>query len=267
MSHPDHEKNRATWNRAVDLHIGHPEYRTPEVIDGGSSLKRVELEALGDVRGKSLLHLMCQFGLDTISWARQGANVTGVDISDRSIAVANEIKVKAGVEAEFFRCDVLDFIGAIDRKFDIIYQSYGTHMWLSDLNRWAAVIAHYLKPGGVFFMVDSHPVDQLFLFPEQKYDYFAREPERTLNPRDYCEKDTKIEGEHVEWQHPVSEIVNALIGAGLTIERLDEYNFGFYRFAEGWYELPDRHWVPPDGPTKFPLMLAVKARNKVDPAE
>ena len=261
MSHSDHEKNRATWNRAVELHVGHPEYRTQEVIHGGSSLKRIELEALGDVRSKTLLHLMCHFGLDTLSWARQGAIVTGVDISERSIAVANEIKVKAGVKAEFIRADVLDLVGVIDRKFDIVFQSYGTYCWLSDLDQWAKVIAHYLKPGGVFFIIDGHPIDLLFLFPEQKYDYFAREPEWTLNPRDYCEKETKIDGEHVEWQHPVSEIVNALIGAGLTIERLDEYNFGFHKFAHDWSELPDHYWLPPGGPTKYPLMLAVKARK------
>jgi SAM-dependent methyltransferase len=261
MPHPDHEKNRATWNRAVDLHVNHPEYHTQEIIDGGSSLKRIELEALGDVRGKTLLHLMCHFGLDTLSWARQGAIVTGVDLSDRSIAVANEIKVKAGLKAEFVHSDVLDLIGVIDRKFDFVFQSYGTHIWLSDLDRWAAVIAHYLKPGGVFFLVDGHPIEPLFLFPEQKYDYFAGEPERTLNPKDYCAKETSIDGEHVEWQHPVSKIVNALIGAGLTIERLDEYNFGYYRFAPDWIEQPDHYWLPPEGLTKYPLMLAIKARK------
>ena len=94
MPHPDHEKNRAAWNQIVDLHIDHPEYRTKEVIEGGSSLKPIELEALGDVKGRSLLHLMCQFGLDSLSWARLGAEVTGVDISDQSIHRANEIMAR-----------------------------------------------------------------------------------------------------------------------------------------------------------------------------
>jgi SAM-dependent methyltransferase len=262
MPHPDHEKNRATWNRAVDLHVNHPEYRTQEVIDGGSSLKRIELEALGDVRGKTLLHLMCHFGLDTLSWARQGAIVTGVDISERSIEVANEIKKNAGLEAAFIRSDVLDLIGVIDRKFDFVFQSYGTHIWLSDLDRWAAVIAHYLKPGGVFFIIDGHPASDLFLFPDENPNYFDSVPRREANPTDYCDRDTRIEGEHIEWQHPVSKMVNALIGAGLTIERLDEYNFGYYRFAPDWIELPDHYYLPPTGPTKFPMMLGIKARKK-----
>jgi SAM-dependent methyltransferase len=262
MPHPDHEKNRATWNRAVDLHVNHPEYRTRQVIDGGSSLKRIELEALGDVRGKTLLHLMCHFGLDTLSWARQGAIVTGIDISERSIAVANEIKAKAKLDAQFIRCDLFDSIGVIDRKFDFVFQSYGTLVWLSDLDRWAKVVAHYLKPGGVFFVVDGHPVTDLFLFSDENPNYFDTEPHREVNPTDYCDRDTRIEGEHVEWQHPVSRIVNALIGAGLTIERLDEYNFGYYGFAPDWIEQPDNYYLPPTGPTKYPLLLAVKARKK-----
>jgi len=264
VPHEDHEKNRATWNRAVDLHVNHLEYRTREVVNGGTSLKRIELEALGDVRGKRLLHLMCQFGLDTLSWARQGALVTGVDISDRSIQVADELKVQCGLKAEFIRSDVLDLIDLIDRKFDVVFQSYGTHMWISDMLKWSRVVSHYLKPGGVFFMIDEHPINPLFLFPSHSVDYFAREPERTTNPTDYCETETRIDGQHVEWQHPVSEIVNALLSAGLTIERLDEYNFGYYKFGAGWYELDDHYYCPPGGQTKYPLMLAVKARKSQD---
>jgi ubiquinone/menaquinone biosynthesis C-methylase UbiE len=260
MPHPDHEKNRAAWNRMVDLHVRHPEYRTQKVIDGGSSLRRIELEALGDVAGKSLLHLMCQFGLDTLSWARRGAEVTGVDISDRSIAVAEEIARKTGLNAEFIRSDVLDLTGVLDKRFDVVFQSYGTHMWISDIRKWAEVVAHFLKPGGVFFMIDEHPANVLFLI-EPPLDYFMTEPERTVNPTDYCETETVIEGENVEFQHKVSDIVNALIGAGLTIERLDEYNYGYYKVASDWRVRDDGYTEPPGGPAVFPIMLAVEARK------
>ena len=259
MPQEDHEKNRAAWNQMVDLHVNHLEYRTREVMNGGSSLKRIELEALGDVRGKHLLHLLCQFGLDTLSWARQGAIVTGVDIADRSIQVANELRIQSGLDATFVRSDVLDLIGLIDRQFDIVFQSYGTHIWISDTAKWAQIISHYLKPGGTFFMIDEHPLAPLFLFPDEYPNYFACEPVRTVNPPDYCEKQTHIEGELIEWQHPVSEIVNALISAGLTIEKLEEYNFGYYRVAGDWHELDDHYWCPPGGPTKYPVMLSVKA--------
>lgn len=261
MPHEDHEKNRAAWNQMVDLHVGHREYKTQKVIGGGSSLKKIELEALGDVKGKSLLHLMCQFGLDTLSWARRGATVTGVDISERSVEVANEIREKTGLDAEFIRSDVLDLVGVIDRKFDFVYQSYGTHCWISDVFRWAEVVAHYLKPGGTFFLIDEHPANVLFLFPDHQYDYFSKEPERTIDGTDYCETETVVKGERVEWQHPVSEIVNALIAAGLTIERMDEYNFGYYKFAANWYTTDGDFWFPPGGPTKYPLMFAIKARK------
>ncbi len=260
MPHPDHEKNRRSWNEMVDLHVNHPEYRTAEVLAGGSSLKRLELEALGEVNGKSLLHLMCQFGLDTLSWARRGATVTGVDISDKSIETARRLAAQTGLPARFVRADVLELVGMIDQKFDFVFQSYGTHCWISDIYEWAKVVAHYLKPGGTFFIVDEHPANVLFLF-DPPLDYFASEPERTVNPVDYCEKDHHIDGEHVEWQHPLSEIINALINAGLTIERVDEYNFGYYRFGEDWYETEDHYWYPPGGPTIFPIMMSIKARK------
>ena len=258
MPNKDHETNRAAWNQMVDLHVGHMEYRTQEVIDGGSSLKRIELEALGDVKGKSLLHLMCQFGLDTLSWARLGATVTGVDIAERSIEVANEINAKTGLEAEFIRSDVLDLIGKIDKKFDIVFQSYGTHCWISDIYKWAEVVAHHLKPGGTFFIVAEHPVNVLFFYPGE-FSYFDAAPSRTVNPTDYCETETEIDGELVEWQHPVSEIVNALIAAGLTIEQMEEYDHGYYCQFTDWWEDEDHYWWPADGPSEFPIMLSIKA--------
>jgi len=260
MPHKDHEENRRIWNEMVDLHVDHEEYRTQEVIDGGSSLKRIELEALGDVRGKTLLHLMCQFGLDTLSWARQGAIVTGVDISDTSVERANEIKKKAGLdEVEFIRADVLDLIGVIDSQFDFVFQSYGTHIWLSDIYKWAKVVAHYLKPGGTFFIVDEHPINPLFLYPP--YDYFKQEPDREENPTDYCRTDHQIDGTLIEWQHPLSEIINALIQAGLTIEQIGEYNHGYYKAFPDWYRTDDHYWYPPYGQAKFPILMSIKARK------
>ncbi|MEE8577699.1 MAG: class I SAM-dependent methyltransferase [candidate division Zixibacteria bacterium] len=262
MPHRDHEKNRAVWNQMVDLHIGHNEYCTQHFIDGGCTLKPIELEAIGDVTGKNLLHLLCQFGLDTLSWARRGAIVTGVDIADMSIKRANELKNKSGVEAKFIRSDVLDLIGVIDKKFDIVFQSYGTHIWISDIFKWAKVVAHYLKPGGIFYIIDEHPINPLFLYPP--FDYFMTAPERTVNPADYCETETKLDGEHVEWQHPVSSIVNALIKAGLTIENIGEYNFGYYRTEADWVRQDDDYWLPPGGPAPYPLMLSIKATKPIE---
>ena len=259
MPHPDHEKNRAAWNEMAGIHYDHPDYRTKEFIAGASKLMKLEREALGDVRGKQLLHLMCQFGLDTLSWAREGAVVTGVDISDESIRRAEQLKREAKLEGTFIRSDILDLIGVIDRKFDFVFQSYGTYMWLSDLGRWGKVVGHYLKPGGVFFIADTHPARSMFYDPP--ISYFATAPDRATGVPDYCDREYRIKNELVEWQHPLSEIINALIDAGLTIEHLGEYNKMYYAEEADWVRGPDGYWTPPSGPTPYPLMFSLKARK------
>ena len=259
MPDKHHELNRSAWNEIVDIHINHSEYRVLEFIDGGHTLKRIELEALGDVTGKTLLHLMCQFGLDTLSWARQGAIVTGVDISDQSILRANELVEKSGVKGTFVRSDVLDLIGVLDQKYDIVFQSYGTHVWISDIFKWAEVVAHYLKPGGTFLIVDEHPANVMFMDPP--FDYFMKEPDITPNAPDYCDKDFKIKGTLVEWQHPLSKIINALISAGLVIDHVGEYPHGFWCQDEGWTEDEEHYWWPPGGPAKYPVMMSIRAHK------
>jgi SAM-dependent methyltransferase len=256
VSHPEHEKNRAVWNEIVGIHVNHPDYRTDHVINGGSSLKKLELGELGDVRGKKLLHLMCQFGLDTLSWARQGAIVTGADISDRSIEEANKLTARTGLDARFVRSDVLDLIGKIDDRFDIVYQSYGTLAWLGDLKRWAEVVAHYLKSGGTFLLIDGHPIR--WIIAEPNVSYFADKPEYYENEPDYCDRSYRRKNVSVEWIHSISEILNSLIRAGLTIEKLEEFDYGYYGEEEGWYQV-DGRWYPPTGPSKYPLMLLVRA--------
>ena len=258
MSHPDHEKNRTAWNEMVEIHYRHPRYKVKEFLEGWSSLLPIELEELGDVRDRELLHLMCQFGMDTLSWARQGAVVTGIDISDRSIELANKLKEKAGVKASFYRSDVLGLIGVIDQQFDIVYQSYGTMCWLSDLEKWAQVVVHYLKPDGFFFIVDDHPI--LTIFEDDNCPYLFDKPMRYSNGRDYCDRDYIIKNELVEFQHPLSSIINALIAAGLTIEKIDEYDKGYYPIRDDWYE-KDSFWYPPGGPPMYPLMFSLKARK------
>ncbi len=262
MRRPDHEKNRIAWNEMAEVHFRDPKYRVKEFLEGRSSLKSIEQQELGNVSGKRLLHLMCQFGLDTLSWARQGALVTGIDISDRSIELANKLKEAAGLSAEFVRSDVLDLKDVIDGQFDIIYQSYGTHCWISDLDRWAQVVAWFLKPGGTFLMIDGHPIEWIFM--EQGGSYFDTEPDRSRNNPDYCDRSYIIRNELVEWQHTVADIVNALIDAGLTIERLGEYDFGYYAIKDDWYRHPEipGYWYPPGGPSKYPLMFMVKAQKR-----
>lgn len=260
MADKHNESNREVWNEIVGIHYDHPDYKLREFLDGWNSLKAIEKEALGDVTGKDLLHLMCQFGMDTLSWARFGANVTGVDISDKSIEYAEKLKDAAGFpDAQFVRSDVYDLIGKIDKKFDVIFQSHGTHCWIGDLDKWAKVIAHYLKPGGVFFIVDGHPIADLFLWGEM-FSYFDKGPYKETGSPDYCDREYKIQNETVEWMHKISDFINALVSNGLTIERLDEYNKSYYDIKGGWIREGD-YWYPPEGPTKYPLMFSLKAKK------
>jgi SAM-dependent methyltransferase len=201
---------------------------------------------------------MCQFGLDTLSWARRGAIVHGVDISERSIARAGELKKEAGLDGTFVRSDVLDLIGVIDQKFDIIIQTYGTQCWLSDMQKWAKVVAHYLKPGGTFFMADDHPI--ICIWEKPPNSYFHKEPIRYANEPDYCDRDYLIKAERVEFQHQLSQIVNALIDAGMVIEHVGEYDRSYYPIEADWVE-DNRYWYPPDGPPMYPLMFSIKARK------
>ncbi len=259
MPYDDHEKNRAAWNDMVEVHWDHPAQKRREFLDGRCALKPLELEAFGDVNGKKLLHLMCQFGLDTLSWARRGAIVTGVDISDQSIKRAEQLKKEAGLAGTFLRSDVLDLVGLIDDKFDLVIQTYGTHCWLSDLSKWGRVVAHFLKPGGQFFMADDHPI--ICIREKPPNSYFLKEPIRYSNEPDYCDRDYIVKEERVEFQHQLSEIINVLIDAGLTIERVGEYDHSYYPIEEDWVEDNNRYWRPPDGPPLYPLMFSIKARK------
>jgi hypothetical protein len=128
------------------------------------------------------------------------------------------------------------------------------------LDRWAQVVAHYLKPGGIFYIVDDHPVNIFFLFEEENISYFDTSPQRYVNTPDYCDRSYLRKSETVEWQHTLSSIVNAFVRAGLTIELLNEFNKGYYQVHEDWYE-SDGYWYPPGGPPPYPLMFSMRARK------
>lgn len=258
MTHSDHEQNRVAWNEMANIHYTHSWYRVKEFLDGWCSLKQIELSELGEVAGKSLLHLMCQFGMDSLSWVRRGASVTGVDISDQSIELANKLKAKAGLEAEFIRTDLFDLTEKLEKKFDIVFQSYGTYHWISDLERWAKIVTHFLKPGGLFYMVDIHPI--LPAVEEEGVSYFKKGPYRYSNEEDYADKDYIVKSEQVEWQHKLSDIINAVIEAGLRIEMVNEFDKCCYLRSRDWIE-KDGFYYPPDGPPRYPLMFSLRARK------
>ena len=170
--------NRALWDQKTEHHFNSEFYDVEGFLQGRSSLNDIELELLGSVSGKTVLHLQCHFGQDTLSLARLGAHVTGVDLSGAAIAKARELNDTLGLGAQFICCDLYELPGILDNQFDIVFTSYGTIGWLPDINRWAQVVAKYLKPGGQFVFVDFHPVVWMFSndFSRVQYAYFNGGP-------------------------------------------------------------------------------------------
>ncbi|MFN4257255.1 MAG: class I SAM-dependent methyltransferase [Saprospiraceae bacterium] len=233
------EANRVGWNLKAEVHQTAEFYDLEGWKKGGTSLQKIELEEVGSVEGRSLLHLQCHFGQDTLSWARRGAEVTGADFSEKAVALARQLAAETGLPAEFVCCNVYDLPKHLDGQFDIVFTSYGTIGWLPDLERWAQVVAHFLKPGGFFYIVDFHPV--VWMFDDEmthlKYPYHNTGAIETEQTGSYADRYANISYKEYGWNHSLSEVVNALIRNGLRIEFLNEYPYSpyncFSRMARG----------------------------------
>lgn len=222
--------NLAHWDELARIHPGVEAYGLAAFKAGKSKLNALDHAEVGDVRGKSLLHLQCHFGLDTLSWAREGAEVTGADFSGEAIAAARAIAAECGLPARFVQSTIYGLPEHLDGQFDVIYTGRGALCWLPDLRRWGEVVAHFLRPGGVFYVQDTHPY--LFMYDERSgdteprllYSYFHRaEPDRFDAPASYADPNAKLENtaEYI-WTHPLGEIVATLADNGLRIEFLHE---------------------------------------------
>ncbi|PHN08464.1 class I SAM-dependent methyltransferase [Flavilitoribacter nigricans] len=253
--------NRQTWNEKTGLHLESDFYDHESFLRGRSSLNSIELELLGEVSGKDLLHLQCHFGQDTISLARMGAHCTGVDLSDKAIETAVGVAEKMEVAATFIRSDVYDLPRQLDQQFDIVFTSYGTIGWLPDLDKWAGVVAHFLKPGGSFVFVEFHPV--IWMFDEDfsglGYNYFNDGPIVETEEGTYADRTAKVSNTSVSWNHSLSEVVNSMIKNGLTINLLNEYDYSPYDCFRHTVEVgPGRFRIKHLG-NKLPMVYAIQA--------
>ena len=225
------ELNRAHWNQRTPAHLGSEFYDVEGWLAGKECLRGIELGLLPDqLNGLRLLHLQCHFGQDTLSLARRGAVVTGVDLSDRAIAAARELSERSGLPGRFIRCDLYSLPEHLDETFDIVFTSYGTIGWLPDLDRWADIVARYLKPGGQFVFVEFHPMAWLWNETRTgiKYGYFGGEAIVEDTTGSYTDGSESVSGTEVSWDHPVSETINALLGQGLQLREFKEYDFSPY---------------------------------------
>ncbi len=256
--------NKKTWDSRTEYHIDSEFYGMADFLAGKSSLNNIELEILGDVSGKKILHLQCHFGQDTISLARMGASATGVDFSDKAIAKAQDIAATTHADAQFICTDVYSLPNALNEKFDIVFTSYGTIGWLPDLDRWAKVISTFLKPGGVFIFAEFHPVVWMFdtLFEKIAYNYFKADAIIETDLGTYADKAAPIENESVSWNHSISEVVNSLISNGLEINTLNEYDYSPYNCFNDTKEFePGKYRIAKHG-NRLPMVYAIKATKK-----
>jgi len=224
------EINRNTWNEKTAVHLKSEFYDVAGFLAGKSPLNSIELNLLGDVSGKRILHLQCHFGQDSIALERIGAQVTGVDLSDKAIEAARDLAQKCGVNTRFVNCDVYDLPNHLNEKFDIVFTSYGTIGWLPDMNRWADVISHFLKPQGKFVFVEFHPVVWMFDddFTRVAYNYFNDGPITESSSGTYAEQNAPLVNETVNWNHSMSEVLGALIAKGLKITQFQEFDYSPY---------------------------------------
>ncbi|MBO3115854.1 class I SAM-dependent methyltransferase [Winogradskyella sp. DF17] len=220
--------NKETWNKKVATHAQSAMYDLEAFKSGQNSLMSYELNALGDVTGKSMLHLQCHFGQDTLSWSRLGAKTLGIDFSDKAIALAKQLNEELSLDADFFCCNVLDTSKHVSKKFDIVFTSYGVIGWLPNLKPWAQMIAERLKPGGIFYMVEFHPILWMFDYsngtPEMKYHYNQKEVIYEEYKGTYADQNSEMISKEYGWNHGLSEVINALVTSGLKIEYLNEYD-------------------------------------------
>lgn len=263
MSENYQELNRKSWNMRTEAHLKSDFYDNPGFIAGRNSLNAIELDLLGDVRGKSVLHLQCHFGQDTISFTRLGAKATGVDLSDAAIDAARTLAKETQADTEFVCCDIYDLPQHLDGKFDIVFTSYGTIGWLPDLTRWAEVVRHFLKPEGQLLLVEFHPFVWAFDndFTTIGYDYFNRAAIHEVENGTYAERDAPIQIEYVSWNHPISEVVNALLEVGLRIEGFHEYDYSPYDcFSHTVEDEPGKFRIEKFG-NRLPMVYACDARG------
>ena len=261
MNQDYQSNNRDAWNKRVSAHLTSDFYDVEGWKAGKTSLNDIELELLGEVKDKSILHLQCHFGQDSLSLARMGANVVGVDLSDESIAVARKLNEELGLNAEFVESDVLELIGKVDQKFDIVFTSYGTISWLPDLDKWAKIISRYLKPNGKFVFVEFHPVVWMFddNFEKIKYNYFNSGAIVETESGTYADKTADITQEYVMWNHGLGEVSSSLLKQGLSIDSLTEYDYAPYNFIQKMEEFEPGKFRVKHFQNKAPLVYSIIA--------
>lgn len=263
--------NRDNWDSRVDIHVGSEEYSVADYISDPQHISSVvcfDKAKLGDVTGKSLLHLQCHIGTDTVSWARLGATVTGLDFSEKAIAAARRLSEEAGTPASFIVSELYDAPQLPVGPFDIVYTGVGAICWLPDIRGWARVVAGFLESGGTFHMREGHPVLWSLDWEDPdgklalKYPYFEGRPNEFEEEATYAGAGVVSSPKTYDWNHGMGETLTALIDAGLSIEHVEEYDFCEWKAMDTMVEIGDGRWSYPEGHLRVPLMWSVLATKR-----
>ena len=259
--------NRAFWDERVGIHVASRFYDVDGFKAGKISLGPDEVRDLGDVRGLRLAHLQCHFGLDTLSWARLGAEVSGLDFSEPAIDAARTLAWVTGLDARFVQGDVYDAKALLGGDFDIVYTGIGALCWLPDIDRWAKVVASLMRSGGELYLVEFHParwgleLNETTGIPEVRYDYFT-DPrgEHVSVDGSYAETDAvTVHNQTIEWNHNIGSVVTALIRAGMDIRELRESDASYMQKFPFMQQGADGHWRVPSGRPNMPMMYTLRA--------
>ncbi len=260
------DSNRDLWDRLAPLHEQSKFYDVDAFRSGQSTLLDIERQEVGSVERKKLLHLQCHFGLDTLSWAREGADVTGVDFSSEAIDIARLLADEIGISAKFVCSNIYDLRDHLTGEFDIVFTSGGVLCWLPDLKKWAEIASHFVKPGGIFYVREFHPFSNIFDDenevdkPTVRYPYFhSDKPMRFENEGSYASSTSDVRNISYEWFHPLSDIISSLVGAGFKIDFLHEFPFISYQSHPFLEQGSDGMWRYPESPNSIPLMFSIRA--------
>ena len=260
--------NRELWDAWTKIHAGSDFYNLDGFRQGGVRLRDYETAEIGPVAGKDVLHHQCHFGIDTLSWARLGARVTGLDFSAEAIGLARRLAGELGLEARFIESDVYELPAKLDERFDVVYMSRGVLGWLPDIRRWAQVVGRFVKPGGIFYLHEIHPVLEAFEYAETQpgdlqlaYPYWEHARPLSFPVKgSYADPEADLGKDLTEygWNHGLGEIVTALAEAGLRIASLREYAFLEWPAAL-LVEVDGRWRLPGELDGRLPLMFSIKA--------
>ena len=264
--------NRANWDERAAIHAASKEYGLDRYADDPESISdvvRFDLPLLGDVSGRRGIHLQCHIGTDTISLSRLGARMTGLDFSPASLAVARSLAERAGADVDFLEAEVYEAPAvAGEGRYDFVFTGIGAIGWLPDIRRWGETVAALLQPGGRLFMREGHPVLWACADPRPDgalvldHPYFET-PQPTVWSSDetYVASDTTIRNTVThEWNHGMSEIVTALLDAGMTITGFIEHDTVPWEALPGMMEQVELgEWRLRDRPERLPHTYTLQA--------